>query len=55
MAETARKKQLGSIPFGRFGRAEEVAEVVLFLASDDAAYITGQVVCVDGGLNTCQR
>jgi len=38
------------IPMGRFGRAEEVAEVVEFLASDEARYITGQVICVDGGL-----
>ena len=38
------------IPMGRIGRAEEVAAAVAFLASDDAAYITGQTVNVDGGL-----
>jgi 3-oxoacyl-[acyl-carrier protein] reductase len=38
------------IPMGRVGRPEEVAQVVSFLASDDAAYITGQVIRVNGGL-----
>lgn len=38
------------IPFGRFGKAEEVAKVVTFLASGRSAYITGQVLKVDGGL-----
>lgn len=41
---------LGRIPLGRFGRAEEIAEAVNFLASDAASYITGQTVAVDGGL-----
>ena len=48
--ETRRAKQLAAIPMARFGTAEEVAGVVRFLASDDAAWITGQTVCVDGGL-----
>jgi 3-oxoacyl-[acyl-carrier protein] reductase len=51
--ETRRIKQLASIPMARFGTPEEVAGVVRFLASDDAAWITGQTVCVDGGL--CMR
>jgi len=38
------------IPFGRFGKPEEIAKVVTFLASDRSAYITGQVLKVDGGL-----
>jgi len=50
MAESRRQKQLDRIPLGRFGRPEEVAQVVLFLASDAAQYITGEVLCVDGGL-----
>ena len=37
-------------PLGRFGTVEEVANAVVFLASDDAAFITGQVLAVDGGL-----
>ena len=39
------------IPLGRFGKAEEVANATLFLASDMSAYITGQVISVCGGLN----
>jgi len=38
------------IPMRRMGTVEEVAKAVAFLASDDAAYITGQVLCVDGGM-----
>ncbi|MDA8189096.1 MAG: 3-oxoacyl-[acyl-carrier-protein] reductase [Dehalococcoidales bacterium] len=38
------------IPLERFGKAEEVAELIAFLASDRAAYITGQVIPIDGGL-----
>lgn len=38
------------IPMGRFGRADEVAGVVAFLASDDASYITGAMIAIDGGV-----
>ena len=43
---------LKKIPLGRFGKAEEIANTTLFLASDLSSYITGQVISVCGGLNT---
>ena len=50
LPEAVQKEYLAQIPAGRFGKPEEVAKLVAFLASDDAAYITGQTVCIDGGL-----
>lgn len=47
--EAELKKQ---IPMGRFGKPEEVAEVVAFLASPQAGYITGNVISINGGLYT---
>ncbi len=46
-----RAMRIGAIPMGRMGTAEEVARLVLFLLSDDAAYITGAEVTVDGGVS----
>lgn len=52
ISETRRQKQLEMIPMNRFGRPEEIASVVRFLTSEDAAWITGQTLSVDGGLYT---
>lgn len=50
MPEAARTAMLNQIPLGRMGEAEDVAKVIRFLVSDDASYITGQTIPVDGGL-----
>jgi 3-oxoacyl-[acyl-carrier protein] reductase len=48
--EKVKTEYLDRIPLGRFGKAEEVAKVIGFLVSEDASYITGQVINIDGGL-----
>jgi 3-oxoacyl-[acyl-carrier protein] reductase len=48
--ESYRVRLLEQIPLGRFGEADEVARIACFLLSDDARYITGQVIQADGGL-----
>lgn len=50
LSEEQREKILGQVPLGRYAQTEEVAATVRFLASEEAAYITGAVIPVDGGL-----
>lgn len=50
MPEAAKTATLAAIPMGRMGAPEDVAKAVAFLAGDGAAYITGQVLAVDGGM-----
>lgn len=50
LSEKLREQARSQIPLGRFGSPADVANVVAFLASDEAAYITGQVIAVDGGM-----
>ena len=49
LSDEIREKLIQGVPLGRAGCANDVAEACLFLASDAACYITGQVLCVDGG------
>jgi len=49
LSAEARQRRVDRIPMGRFGEADEVARVALFLASDDASYVTGHTLAVDGG------
>lgn len=50
LSEETQAKILATIPMGRFGAPEDVAEAVVFLCSDGASYITGQVLTIDGGM-----
>ena len=50
LADAAKENLLSLIPLGRPGNTKDIANAVLFLASDAAGYITGQVLSVDGGM-----
>jgi len=50
LPEAVRDNYLSSIPLARFGEAKDIAYLALFLASDEASYITGQVISVNGGM-----
>lgn len=50
LSDQVKERAAAQIPMGKFGKAEDVVEAVTFLASDRAAYITGQVLQVDGGM-----
>lgn len=52
LRDDVKQKAIEAIPFGRFGKVQEVAKVVSFLLSEDSNYMTGQVIKVDGGLHT---
>jgi len=50
LSDTIKQSILESVPLKRIGKGEDVANAVMFLASEEADYITGQVLCVDGGM-----
>lgn len=50
LQETSREQIIAQIPLGRMGQAEDIAKAVAFLADESGDYITGQVLCVDGGM-----
>lgn len=50
MTDDAKKAVNEMIPMGKMGSAKDIADMVMFLASDNSDYITGQVICVDGGM-----
>jgi 3-oxoacyl-[acyl-carrier protein] reductase len=51
MTDKAREAVVSAIPMGRVGRPEDIADAVVFLLSERAAYVTGQILCVDGGFH----
>jgi 3-oxoacyl-[acyl-carrier protein] reductase len=50
LSQEVRDQMLANIPMGRFGDPEDISKAVAFLASDEASYVTGQVLSVNGGM-----
>ena len=50
LSDKVKEGAVSQIPMGTFGEPEDIAQAAVFLASDSARYITGQVLCVDGGM-----
>jgi 3-oxoacyl-[acyl-carrier protein] reductase len=50
LSDNAKKAILDAIPFKQMGQAEDVANAVAFFAGEESSYVTGQVLCVDGGM-----
>ena len=50
LPEQVREAATAQIPLGRFGQPEDIANMAVYLASEKAAYITGQIISVDGGM-----
>ena len=50
LSDQVKEAAVAQIPLGRFGETQDIANTVAFLASEKADYITGQVICVDGGM-----
>jgi 3-oxoacyl-[acyl-carrier protein] reductase len=50
LSDKVKEAMLAQIPLGRMGQPEDVAEVVAFLASEEASYVTGQVIHINGGM-----
>ena len=50
LSDSVKEAATEKIPMKKFGETQDIANAVAFLASDEAKYITGQVLCVDGGM-----
>ena len=52
LSDAVRAEWVSKVPLARFGTPDDVAQAICFLASDEASYITGQVLAVNGGMYT---